>query len=284
MNYLSLNQLLLKIRSGKGLSVIIEGVHNGDDEWVYSQWFGNLAHLITFYPQDGYSKVIDAVETLRIEREQRHVAGIIDRDFSTQLIVRSQYEPNYTTHIYRTDRYTLENYLLEPEGWYEIALLFWRNKLPKGWRSVEECRESINNIFKDYLPAAAYNWLVWDLGQKYGPAVQLEYKDSPHLEPETLYQNMLIFCRSQGLPDPDEYFLRLELLSTKPELWQQKVSGKMIFNHLLKTFPVPRTRPDKHIFINYYVSRTEAPKELNRLVQFLITKYLGETVLTKSAV
>lgn len=64
MNYLSLDQLLLKIRSGNGLGVIIEGVTDGDDEWVYSQWFGHLAHLITFYPQDGYSRVYDAVAKL----------------------------------------------------------------------------------------------------------------------------------------------------------------------------------------------------------------------------
>lgn len=76
MSYLSLDQLLLRIRSGKGLAIVIEGIKNGDDEWVYSQWFGDLAHLVTFYPQDGYSRVYDAVENLRNKSPHKLVAAL----------------------------------------------------------------------------------------------------------------------------------------------------------------------------------------------------------------
>jgi hypothetical protein len=274
----------LRIRSGSGLAVVIEGVDDGDDEWVYSQWFAELSHLITFYPQDGYSRVVDAVEKLQKGRQNGSVLGIIDRDFATELEIKAQFEPDYSGHVYRTNRYTLENYLLEPQGWLEIASLFWRSNLPKGYRDLEECTKTIDDIFRSFIPAAAYNWMVWDINQYYNPSFSLEYKNIPNLNPEKLYQNLLIYCQRQGLPNPDEYFLRVELLSTKKELWHQKISGKMIFYHLIKTFPVPRLRPDKHIFVNYYVSRTEAPKELSRLVHFLIEKYLGKESLAKTAV
>lgn len=284
MSYLSLDQLLLRIRSGKGLAIVIEGIKNGDDEWVYSQWFGDLAHLVTFYPQDGYSRVYDAVDNLRKKSPLKLIAGIIDRDFATEIEVKSQYDADYSEHIYRTKRYTLENYLLEPEGWLEIASLFWRHKLPVGFRTLEECSQTIELAFKSFLPAAAYNWLVWDLGQKYGPKYYLNFKDTPNLDPEKLYLDLLIYCQREGLPCPDEYELRLNLLKHKKELWPQKVSGKMVFNYLVESIPVPRSRPDKHLFINYYVSRTEAPKELDRLVNFLIAKYLKEASPAKSAV
>lgn len=284
MNYLSLDQLLLKIRSGRGLAIVIEGVIHGDDEWVYSQWFGDLAHLVTFYPQDGYSRVLDAVTELRKNRESRPLVGIIDRDFATELELKAQFQEDYNTHVYRTQRYTLENYLLEPLGWYELAKLFWRNKLPKGYRSIDECSLTIENTFQSFLPAAAYNWLVWDLGKLYGPKFYLEFKDKPDLDPEKLYYNLLIYCRNEGLPDPDEYGLRLDLLKAKKELWHQKVSGKMIFNHLYENFPLPRTRPQRHLFVNYYVSKTAAPEELSRLVNFLIERYLKKGSLAQNVV
>jgi len=284
MNYLSLDQLLIKIRSGSGLGVVIEGVNDGDDEWVYSQWFGHLAHLVTFYPQDGYSKVYDAVEKLNCNQNKQLLVGIIDRDFTTELEIKAQFEPNFKEHVYKTQRYTLENYLLEPEGWFKIAQLFWRNNLPKGYRSIEECDETLAKTFEAFLPAAAYNWMVWDISRQYNPKTHLEYKDWPNLDPEKLYMNLLIYCRNEELPDPDEYPLRLELLKNKRKLWHQKVSGKMVFQYLTETFPVPRQRPNRHLFVNYYVSSTDAPNELIRLVNFLIKRYLGEDLFAKSAV
>ena len=284
MNYLSLDQLLLKIRSGYGLGVIIEGVTDGDDEWVYSQWFGHLAHLITFYPQDGYSRVYDAVAKLNYSTKKQLVVGIIDRDFATDLELKAQFEPGYCDHVYRTKRYTLENYLLDPEAWFHIAKLFWRNNLPEGFRSVEECTETINKIYEAFLPAAAYNWMAHDISRQYKPKKHLEYKTMPNLDPEALYLNLLIYCRNEDLPDPEEFPIRLDILKNNKQMWDQKVNGKMVFDYLLESFPVPRQKPNRHLFVNYYVSSTEAPEELVRLVEFLIKKYLGEELLTKSAV
>jgi len=210
--------------------------------------------------------------------------GIIDRDFATDLELKAQFEPGYCDHVYRTKRYTLENYLLDPEAWFHIAKLFWRNNLPEGFRSVEECTETINKIYEAFLPAAAYNWMAHDISRQYKPKKHLEYKTMPNLDPEALYLNLLIYCRNEDLPDPEEFPIRLDILKNNRQMWDQKVNGKMVFDYLLESFPVPRQKPNRHLFVNYYVSSTEAPEELVRLVEFLIKKYLGEELLTKSAV
>lgn len=47
--------------SGSGVCVIVEGQTEQDDAWFYNRWFGNQAREITFFPQDGWTRVVDAV-------------------------------------------------------------------------------------------------------------------------------------------------------------------------------------------------------------------------------
>lgn len=36
----------------------------------------------------------------------------------------------------------------------------------------------------------------------------------PNLDPEALYLNLLIYCRNEDLPDPEEFTIRLDILKT----------------------------------------------------------------------
>ena len=68
-------------KSGSGLCIIVEGETVQEDPWFYGQWFDNEARRFTFFPQDGWAKVGEAVAALRQTLGERSVYGIRDRDF-----------------------------------------------------------------------------------------------------------------------------------------------------------------------------------------------------------
>jgi hypothetical protein len=144
--------LLAACAAGQGTLVVVEGEHRQDDEWFFGQWFGHLGPQITFFAQNGWEQVVAAVTYLRGELPHRASFGIIDGDF-----IDSTRESSSDPGIHRLPRYTLENYLLEPEGWFRVATLVTRGALPDGWRSVEDVERRIDDAFVECLPLAAFN-------------------------------------------------------------------------------------------------------------------------------
>lgn len=59
--------------------------------------------------------------------------GIVDGDF-----IDPAGGTSLDPGIHRLPRYTLENYLLEPDGWAHVAELVTRGSLPDGWRTVDD--------------------------------------------------------------------------------------------------------------------------------------------------
>ena len=113
-------------KSGSGVCVIVEGETDLEDAWFYNQWFGDQAKQVTFFPQNGWTEVINAVAVLRTTLGDKSVYGIIDRDFSP----RTTYPPIPDDGILRTPKCTLENYL--PTLWLKLwgypklkKLAFW---------------------------------------------------------------------------------------------------------------------------------------------------------------
>lgn len=67
MVYPTLSEIEVKWRaSGSGVCIIVEGETELEDAWFYNYWFGNRSREVTFFPQDGWEIVVDAVMTLRI--------------------------------------------------------------------------------------------------------------------------------------------------------------------------------------------------------------------------
>ena len=111
MAYPTLSEIEVKWRaSGSGVCIIVEGETELEDAWFYNYWFGNRSREVTFFPQDGWERVVDAVTTLRIKLDAKRVYGIVDRDFEENVV----YDPFPSHGILRTLKYTLENYLTTP--------------------------------------------------------------------------------------------------------------------------------------------------------------------------
>ena len=81
-SYPTLSDIEMRWRAaGSGVCVIVEGQTEQDDAWFYNYWFGDRARQVTFFPQNGWEHVVDAVAELRARFKM--VYGIIDRDFET---------------------------------------------------------------------------------------------------------------------------------------------------------------------------------------------------------
>jgi hypothetical protein len=143
-------------KSKTGVCVIVEGQTDLDDPWFYNQWFGGDARRFTFFPQDGWEKVIEAVTQLRLTVGQHHVYGIVDRDFEPNL----SYVPFPSNGILRTRKYTLENYLLNPAYWYEYIRPFTTRYPKPEWDSIDKVRQRIEEYYRMCLPLSAYNWTL----------------------------------------------------------------------------------------------------------------------------
>lgn len=59
--------------SGSGVCVVVEGETELDDVWYYSRWFASRARKVTFFPQGGWQKVVEAVAALRSTLSDRRV-------------------------------------------------------------------------------------------------------------------------------------------------------------------------------------------------------------------
>ena len=114
--------LLAVCRAGLGKLVIVEGETDYDDPYFYGRWFGDLARELTFIPQNGHEKVLKAVQDLRTRLSPaREVYGIRDRDFSDDSAWQAQANAIPTDGVLFTRWYTLENYLLVPDGWFKAV-------------------------------------------------------------------------------------------------------------------------------------------------------------------
>jgi hypothetical protein len=142
--------------SGSGVCVIVEGETELDDAWFYNRWFGYRAKEVTFFPQDGWEQVVNAVTVLRERVGSKSVYGIIDRDFEEEVI----WEPMPEDGIQRTRWFTLENYLLDPDCWFSYIRQHTRRYPSPGWNKPEEVQVTIAGFYNRCLPLSAYNWVL----------------------------------------------------------------------------------------------------------------------------
>lgn len=157
MTYPTLNEIEVQWRaSGSGVCVLVEGETELEDAWFYNAWFGDRAREVTFFPQDGWEQVVAAVTSLRNSLGARKVYGIVDRDFEEQVT----HDPFPTDGILRTRKYTLENYLLDPQCWFECTYPYTLRESKPGWSTEAEVQATIESLYRECIPISAYNWTL----------------------------------------------------------------------------------------------------------------------------
>jgi hypothetical protein len=176
--YPTLTDIEVKWRtSGTGVCVLVEGETELDDAWFYKQWFDDRAREITFFPQDGWDKVIDAVVALRSKLGIGRVYGIIDRDFEEHVT----YDLFPSDGILRTVKYTLENYLLDAMCWFQCIQPYTRRTPKPGWRTLDEAHATIESLFRECLRLSAYNWTLHQIRDKNRKAFATPIKNTKNI-------------------------------------------------------------------------------------------------------
>ncbi len=244
MAYPTPDDIELKWRiSGTGICIIVEGETELDDAWFYSQWFSDRARQITFFPQDGWEKVAAAVESLRTRLGAKRVYGIVDRDFEESVT----WNPFPPSGILRTPKYTLENYLLNAECWFQQILPYTLRSPKAGWNSVEEAQATLESLYRECLPLSAYNWVLRQVRNR-APDVFETLPDNAYKEHPKAVERLgnIPACLREiqtRMMIPDDwgqmYLDRLAVLQrmSLPEL-EQIISGKYVLALLHERFPL----------------------------------------------
>ena len=247
MAYPTLTDIEVRWRKSRsGVCVVVEGETELDDAWFYNYWFGDHAREITFFPQNGWEKVVDAVQILQSTIGPKQVYGIVDRDFISMVAN----DPTPDNGILRTPKYTLENYLLDPECWFRCIQPATLRTPKPGWATVEEARASIEALYQECIPLSAFNWTLRQLRTNAPEQFQrLLDKDRIYVEhPKALTNRGDIqahFRRIQSATEleddlSDLYVARLESLkSLSHTMLEEVVSGKYVLHLFLRErFPL----------------------------------------------
>jgi len=280
--YPLVDELEVTIRAGRGVAVIVEGQSAEEDPWFYGQWFGDRARQVTFFPQNGWARVVEAVAELRRRCPNIPIYGIIDRDFAEEGTLDADFA---TLGILRTSCYTLENYLLDPVCWAAVFRLIFRRQgsAPNGWDQTERVQEHIEAAYRSCLDLAAYNRVIKTVGERYHELAQATADgDREYLHHPDAFTKigpaarLAAWGQKMGCPEDlgarfHEYRAALETAS--PADLQKVVSGKHVLHVLQSRFPLlPRAgRFGLSHYLNLYLDRCpDPPADLTRIVERVI--------------
>ena len=246
MNYPNLSDIEIRWRtSGSGICVIVEGETEQADPWFYNKWFGHRSRELTFFPQDGWEKVVQAVAELRETVGMKKVYGILDRDFETYI---GPDEPFPQDGLLRTRKYTLENYLLDAPCWFNWARMFTERKPWEGWNTVEEVQAHIEALYQECLMLSAYNWTLYQAKQlNPGAFMDLPQKEREYYEhPKALKDRDVVehlrIIQAKVTSDDDWgkiYTDQLRYLRTLSFMQlEEVVSGKYVLELMFERYPL----------------------------------------------
>ena len=268
-----LNKLALTIRTGAGVAVIVEG-GQGDDEWIYGQWFSDRARRVTFHGRDGWAKVVEAVEKLGELCRRTAVFGILDRDFADDDELRAQSDTGSEGAVFRTPRYDIESYLLTPDCWQATIADIWDRSggPPEGWRTARDVEARIAEHYQACLPVAAYNYTIHVAYESFRdamnglPAKRIGYLGDPKATKDRgqVIERLNKLAKDTGIPLDlgaifAEHLAGLERLDMAT--WRAQVAGKIVLAQLHQCLPrKPGTgRYDKDLYVQLYLKQCPDP-------------------------
>lgn len=272
--YLEGDALLIECRAGAGIIVIVEGETERDDAWFYQQWFGDLAREIRFFPQNGWLKVLAAVVSLRAALPSRAIYGIIDRDFTEQAIIDAQRTQCPPDGIFRTPFYTLENALLDPAVWLEVARIYGRGAIT-GWATVDDVTAQVADAYERCLPVGAFNRVVFDEHERDSSGHTLEYLRHPNAATGAAAR-LRQWGKTRGAPDDlgDAYDHRLTTLTALPLAEQSlHVTGKAVLTALCDRLNAALLRggvPASYLADAYLREHPQPPPALAELIASIV--------------
>lgn len=278
----SIDELEIELLAGQGIAIIVEGDSYAEDPFFYGQWFGDRARDVTFFPQDGWAQVIRAVAELRQRCSAVPIYGIIDRDFCEANALDADFE---TKGILRTRQYTLENYLLDPNGWAKVFQFIFRAHPggAKGWDDVGVLPLFINQAFGECFVLSAHNRAIKFGNDNFADqAVLTPEKSRCYLEVAHALEKDRAVQKLQGWGEQLGAGAKLieifeEHLATLNQAdlshWQQHISGKYVLDWLHRRFP---KRPGagqfdlKHYLNEYLRACPEPPPEITELINRIV--------------
>jgi len=274
--YLEGDDLLIACRAGRGAIVLVEGERDDEDAFYYGQWFGMLGREISFFPQNGWQRVIAGVEHLRRALPPRHrIFGIIDRDFAPDAHLAAQHAALPADGILRTRAYTLENYLLNPSGWLAVLRLLQRTDLPPGWENEAAIAAQITAAYRTCLDIAAWNYTVHSEQARQPGGPNLEYKEHPDalLRPKIPVDEQLgAWGQQRGAPQSLDgvYRQHQTMLQALPDAELPRwVTGKAVLKVFLQALPVHKIA-DRHLLSFYIHQQPDPPSDLVDLVDLIL--------------
>lgn len=279
----TLNEIEIAWRkSGSGVCIIVEGETELEDAWFYGQWFDYRAREVSFFPQNGAEKVELAVAELRAKLAAKQVYGIVDRDFASNQAVT--YPPLPANGVVRTPKYTLENYLLDSECWFDYIRPYTRRATKPGWNTLAEVQATIEDLCRTCCSLTAYNWTLRQARErdyhafKALPEADKRYKEHPKALANVgdLSTHLHRLQTSLGLTDFDlaqeytNYFQTLRNASFDD--LEMVVSGKYVLTLLREQFPlkVSGKQAWDDVLGAYIDKCPDPPPDLVRLIDLIL--------------
>ena len=280
--YPAIDALELEVRAGRGVAIIVEGNSYEDDPWFYSQWFSDRARQVTFFPQNGWDRVVSAVDELRCRCPDMPIYGIIDRDFAPASSLDAEFESH---GILRTPRYTLENYLLDPHCWASVFRFVFRRQIgsSQGWHDPLRVQGYVEQCYRDCLPLAAHNCVIKFGCEQYPdqaartPETERAYREHPDAlrAVDPIIKLRMWGQQLHATQDLGDLFAQtmtaLEQAGTAA--WQQQISGKYVLRELHRRFPRLPSAGQFALthYLNLYLRECpEAPPDLVALIERIL--------------
>ncbi len=209
--------------AGKKTIVFVEGY---DDQVIFEILYeGNIAFIYT----GGCIKVKEYVQHFS---DKKRFFGIIDRDFRTDEEVKAEMDsPTFNHKLYIFfERYTLENYLIEPQ----VLLEFLKDESinDKGLiplsKNFSRIKQIIDEIFRKLLLISAGNWTLLFFGKEF-------LKKNTPADENIIIKKIL---KQLNKSEPEECQRRYQdyknLIPNEGQEIQKYVSGKYFFYHFNK--------------------------------------------------
>lgn len=268
--------LLAACRSGRGVIVIVEGERYDEDAWFYDRWFATRGREITFVPQNGWESVVAAVARLRAELPHRRIYGLIDRDFAPASLLAGPSAALPEDGILRPERYTLENYLLDPAGWLATLRSATRGALPAGWQDEAELTAQITAAYRDCIAVAAWNLTIRREYDRHPTGAAPEYKEHPDAltkAKEPPAQTLRTWGEGRAAPQSldQAYEDHQAMLHGLPVSdWPQWITGKAVLKVFLQRLPGKKL--PQELLLSWYLDKhPDPPADLLTLIQRILS-------------
>jgi hypothetical protein len=146
--------------AGNRKLVLLEGPSDCD---VFREWYRDQLDSLEFYDASGVINVRNMLEKALEVGTKKEVFGIIDRDFRTDEEVEHPLN-DPSARLFLLRRYSIENYVLEPEAWNEELRVFYgkMHKVP----TKAKIETQLLELCKQLRPIMAVNWILSEAGSE----------------------------------------------------------------------------------------------------------------------